>query len=121
MYYNIKTNKIVEEGTLLGNFTKRQKENRIAPDVTFQQYLDSLLVTNGGTFMKADVIDTRPDVLIRKYAEEIGVHLKGRVHIIKQTHNGLLNLYEDKAGSQFWLDRVTGKISTKTLCAAQCF
>ena len=122
MYYNLKTNKIVEDSTLLGVYGKLRKNDQIDLSVTFEQFCDSKLVTNGGTLIKVNnVINSRPDVLIGKYAKEINVRLKGRVHAVKQTNNGRINLYEDRAGSQFWLNRITGEVKPVTLCAAQCF
>lgn len=121
MYYNLKTNKIVEDSNLLAVYGKLRKNDQLDLDVTFEQFCANHLVENGGTYVRIEMINTRPDVLIGKYAKEINVKLKGRVHAVKQTNNGSINLYEDKAGSQFWLNRVTGEVKPVTLCAAQCF
>lgn len=102
MYYNVETRKTATEAIMMNVYRRNLRYDHIPADTTFDEFKSAMLVQNGGVYVKLDDNTTHPSISIRKYAKTMNVKVVGHVHLVQRAQHGLMNLWEDKVGNQFW-------------------
>ena len=102
MYYNIETRKTVAENIMMGMYRRNLRYDHIPAETTYEEFKSMMMIQNGGCYIQIDENISHPSNAIRKYAKEMNVPVVGHFRLVRRAQHGLMNLWEDKVGNQFW-------------------